>query len=250
MDEYCGKSLASHLADFIPKVHRWDPQSFLSRFSSPLVTLTRNIVAERASHFWISALTEYHAEHLYRKLEQSRISFSPEFLAFERVWRHDEYQHYLGFRSIYSLVSDKPIEEIAATIEATPADFSSINHFLDDEFKICLVLAYDEIATTKYYADELPAYAKFGDPSFRDWMKNVVLDEFCHFQNCVDIIRLRHRGRIAEVHDLVDQLIAWDKANNEYRNTFALDHFWYSSDFIDHCGQVLKRYISRTTFVS
>src|SRR5207248_4393100 len=113
-------------------------------------------ITERKGFFWNAMLTEYDARNFSRHLEINSGKLSPEFLAFKRAWSRDEWNHYIGFRSIYSMLYNRAENELAEQIEIETGDFHLIREFSDDEFKICLLLAYDEIATSKSYFSEFP----------------------------------------------------------------------------------------------
>jgi hypothetical protein len=132
--------------------------------------------------------------------------------------------------------------EIASHIENEKGDFRLIKEFSDDEFKICLLLAYDEIATSKSYFSEFPLYRAFGNPTFLYWFKKVTVDELYHFQNCMEIIRYCHPGRIPEIADTIDIFIECDMRRNQYNRTFVFDHYWYSRAFLEHCKELIVTY--------
>jgi rubrerythrin len=104
---------------------------------------------------------EHDAKNFCEYLQQSGITFTPEFKKMEKSWRLDESNHYQGFCQIYSLLYHKSIEEIERKLAAYQPDFLSIQQFLQDEFSICVVLAYDELATTKAYCQDFELYPLF-----------------------------------------------------------------------------------------
>ena len=189
-------------------------------------------------------LTEYDAKNLAGYLTTREIEFSPGFLSFKRAWSRDEWNHYLGFRQIYSMLYDEPEDKIAERLEMESGNFEPIAKFLDDEFKVCLVLAYDEIATFKSYLAEFPFYTALEMRVFH-WFQRVTRDELNHFLNCMEIIRCNHSARISEIASTIDLFIEWDIARHPYVRTFVLDHYWYSRGFLEHCGELINGYFSK-----
>ena len=221
----------------------WTSAKALQGLTKADIRLSSEEVANRKEFLWNAMLTEYDAKNLVRYLTTRDIEFSPEFLSFKRAWSRDEWNHYLGFRQIYSLLYDEPEEKIAAQLEMDSGNFEPIAKFLDDEFKICLVLAYDEIATFKSYLAEFPFYTALDMRVFR-WFQKVTKDELNHFLNCMEIIRCKHSTRVSEIASTIDLFIKWDTGRHPYVRTFVLDHYWYSRRFLEHCGELIGGYLS------
>ena len=113
----------------------------------------------------------------------------------------------------------------------------NINYFF-----ICLLIAYDEILTTKSYATDHELYLSFGHPAFFEWIKQVTRDEAYHFHNAMEVIRLRHSNRINEIPETIELMLNWDLQKNEYAGTFVLDHDWYSEEFLNWGASVIRNY--------
>ena len=221
---------------------RWDSRECLKGLTKDDISLPDERITEREGFFWNAMVTEYDARNFDRHLAENACKFSPEFLAFRRAWIRDEWNHYIGFRSIYSMLYDRAEDEIAKQVEIETGDFLSIKEFSDDEFKICLLLAYDEIATAKSYFSEFPLYRDLGDSLFLSWFKKVTVDELYHFRNCMEIIRCRHSSRIPEISATIDLFINYDMRRNHYERTFVFDHYWYSPTFLEHCRELVMAY--------
>ncbi len=239
---FCGSSDSYPFSQFIPKSQPWNSESLIGHIQQNSIKLPTEIILQNQKTFWDNLCSEYDAENFCLFLEENHISLSPEFKAFEFVWRRDEYNHYIGFKRIYSILYGLPFEAIDTELKCRPVDFSPIKVMLGDEFKICLLLAYDEIATTKSYAADYDFYASFGPKELLKWIKLVTRDEAYHFHNCMELIGNRFHHRIAEIPNLVDQFVTWDLARNEYVGTFVLDHENYSADFLQSCASIMKKY--------
>ena len=170
-----------------------------------------------------------------------------EFDVFERAWRSDEWNHYQGFLTIYAILYNQPEDEVVKLLRQREPNFVPVSRFLDDEFKTCVVMAYDEIATTRAYAMDYGLYDSFGDPRFNQWIKSVTRDEALHFYNCMQVIGLRHRNRIPEITSLISELIDWDLGGNSYSGTFVLDHegYYFTPEFLQKCGKLITGYFDR-----
>lgn len=242
---FCGSSDSYPISEFIPKSQPWSSDSLIGHINKSTIKPTEDYILRFKNAFWDNLCSEYDAENFCLFLEKEKISLSPEFKAFEFVWRRDEYNHYLGFRHIYSTLYGGSLQTIDSKLVQRPVDFTPIMPMLGDEFKICLMLAYDEIATTKSYAADYDFYESFGPKELLKWIKLVTRDEAYHFNNCMELIGKNHYERVSEIPRLVDQFIEWDLARNEYLGTFVLDHFNYSPDFLQSCAKIMKKYFDR-----
>ena len=197
--DYCGQSLVVPPTDFDPKSRDWNSIDYLKDLRRSDINLSDEFLDKKRDFFLHAAYTEFDAENLCRFLETLDFEFSPEFKVFEKKWRRDEWNHYIGFRYIYSIIFNESETAIARIIESRPYDFSGIQNFFKDEFSICLLIAYDEILTTKSYASEHQLYKSFGNPQFYSWIKEVTRDESYHFNNVMEVIGLNHSDRIEEI---------------------------------------------------
>ncbi len=166
---------------------------------------------------------------------------SSEFKAFEVLWAQDELNHYEGFRDIYSLFYGDAVKTVDDKMSARIPDFTSIAHFLNDEFTALVVLAYDEIATARAYQMDFSLYKKFGPKPLAEWIKLVAQDEFFHFDNVIEIIKACYSERVSEVSSIVKHLIDYDLSDEAYNSTFVLDHkgYYFSPDFLEKCGSII-----------
>jgi hypothetical protein len=228
---------------FTVRATNWVSADILRGLARDDVTLPVADVIDRQEFLWNAMITEYDAHNLDRYLTKRRTKFSTEFLAFRRAWSHDEWNHYLGFRFIYSLLYNVSEDQVAKEVPVEVVDFDPIADFFDDEFKTVLALAYDEIATFKSYRAEFPFYESFGDKRVIRWFKRVTNDELNHFRNCMEIIRHNHSSRLEQVGETLGRLLEWDRKAHPYRRTFVLDHYWYSQSFLEHCSEMINSYL-------
>ncbi|MFL5629614.1 MAG: hypothetical protein ACJ788_28920 [Ktedonobacteraceae bacterium] len=99
-----------------------------------------------------------------------------------------------------------------------------MEEFITDEFKLCLILAYDELATTRSYGEDVPFYKSLGPNAFNDWIKFVRADEALHYLNSIRVAQVRHRDRLPEAEDILLRILNVDLTSDDYRATFVLDH--------------------------
>jgi hypothetical protein len=181
--------------------------------------------------------TEYDAMNLYtyfRSREAAGELFTPDFWAFVKAWREDEWNHYVGYRQLYSLCTGRSAEDLHQQVQARPSDFRPVETFLVDEFKICLVISYDEMFTIWSCKQDFELFDAFGKPRASRWIRRVARDEGFHFQNALEVIRRQHAHRIGEAEGFLNTILEWDLEAHEYKSTFVLDHeeWRYDTDML------------------
>jgi hypothetical protein len=241
-DLFCGSADSYPITTFTPKSLPWDSNLLIGNLFRKDVELTDKVLENLKTTFWDNLCSEFDADNFCIFLKEEEFALSDDFKAFEYVWRRDEYNHYLGFRHFYSILYDIPVHDIIAKLNERVVDFNPIKNLLEDEFRICLLLAYDEIATTKSYALDYDFYNSLGHQNFLKWIKLVTRDEAYHFNNCMELIGKNHYHRISEIPKLVDQYIEWDINRTVYQGTFVLDHANYSEGFLISSGTIMKKY--------
>lgn len=239
---FCGRDIEASHTGYKPKSVLWDSMDFLSGITRSDIILPQEYLDEKQGFFFHATYTEHDAENLCKHIDALPLDFSPEFRAFEKVWRRDEWNHYVGFRQLYSIMYGEPVESVAKQIEERPYDFSPIGEYFKDEFTICLLIAFDEILTTKGYATEHALYASLGPSGVSEWFKQVTRDEAYHFKNAMEVIRVKHSHRRSEISEVVNALITLDTQSNDYKGTFVLDHELYSKKFIVEGASILMNY--------
>lgn len=206
------------------KSRPWNALELLSAIRTDSISISEYDKTQFEPILWNDLCSEYDAEHFCVMLENSDVHFSDEFVSFEKVWRRDEYNHYLGFRRIYHLFYNEPETSITNRLEVRKPDFADLNEFIQDEFSLCLILAYDEIATTHAYNEDIPFYRALGPEEFNDWIRFVKADEAIHYLNALRVVQVRHRDRLNEVEGVLQKILYTDLNNNDYKATFILDH--------------------------
>lgn len=203
------------------------------------ISLSEEKLEQFRQILWGDLRAEHDAENLCQWLQQA--DCSSEFTAFERVWRRDELNHFLGFRRLYCLLYGIDEASIDRQLKARVTNFELLKDFLQDEFTIVLTIAYDEIATTLAYTDDYEMYRSLGDRTCINWIKNVVRDEGIHFQNCIELLKRYHVSRINEIPDCLQELVKWDLQRHEYQGTFLFDRATeqFTPAFLDRCQQIL-----------
>ncbi len=229
----------------------WDSSVILDGVRKDTLMLQAVDVEGIRETLWNDLCSEYDADNLCRYLDEleidGQLARSDEFKAFEQAWRRDELNHAVGFGHLYSTLYDVPTSNLFRQLSERTPDFRSIEHFLTDEFRICMVLAYDEIATTRSYKDDHDTfYNKFGNTSLLEWIRLVARDEAFHFNNLVQVIRRNHSHRLCEVPRIIDELLEWDLSKRQYGATFVLDHTGeqFTSPFLNKCREILLKRLS------
>jgi len=235
---------------FIPLGDTWRSLEMLDGLTRMDVVLPDEELASYHRQLWTNVAVEYDAESLCALLGERRargMPFSDEFLAFEKAWRRDEYQHYLGFRRMYSILFGTTEEELHRRVRSRVPDFDRLEEHLQDEFGILLLVGYDEMVTTRSYARELTGYRRLGSPRFARWIQQIARDEMNHFRNVIRVIHLNHAHRLAEVPVRLEKLVAIDLDRQPYTGTFVLDHESedYSSQYIYECRDAILRHFEK-----
>lgn len=179
---------------------------------------------------------------------QGRLTLGPEFAAFERLWRRDELDHAIGFAKVYAVLYGEDERSVLDRLRSREADFSGLEAFLGDELSVCLVLAYDELATTRSYAaDWHDFYPRFGDERLTRWIQRVAADEARHYGNLVRVLRTAHAHELGRAPGLLDAICRRDLEAHPYRGTFVLDHddaAVFPADRLRECARRVSRDLS------
>ena len=174
--------------------------------------------------FWHSTCTEYDSKRFYKKIKLSKLKISHPLELFLNKWLQDEISHANGFIKIYSTIYNQDEVFVREKLDSRLSDFSMIDDFFEDEFKLCLLLAYDEIVTTHVYHRSIPFYENIGSSKFGLWIKRIKTDEARHFVGVIKILQKYHGSRRSEVEKILNEIIKIDSNIEEYKATFVLDH--------------------------
>lgn len=198
---------------------------------------------------WGDMCAENDAEHLWTHLSQLNIDFSPEFREALKEWRADEQNHYIGLRQICSTMYSVSEEEIDQQMKQRIADYKNIENFLVDEFKICVVLAYDELVSARGYTIFAEDFRKFGPEEYLKWVRRAARDEALHYQNFIDIAKFLHTHRLPEATAIINEISAYENRDDyTYKATFLLDHTdqTFKREFLLECGEMVLAALIRS----
>lgn len=202
----------------------WNALKLFENIRPEAIQLTGPQKQEFQDFLWKDLCAEFDSLNLYRAIQARRETYSSDFLEFIEMWFRDETNHAQGFARIYELIYGQSTDASVRKLEARPADFSQLEEFLVDEFKLCLLLAYDELATTHTYRKDLAFYRDFGPPQFEEWIRRLIADEARHFSGAMKVIRTLHGHRAPEVSTVIQRILHLDTHATSYSATFVLDH--------------------------
>jgi hypothetical protein len=222
-----------------PNGREWQSHEVLSDIGS---TLVFNDESERVlresrprynlkSLLWHEICSEYDARRLSQCLFSGIKYLSPEFLAFRKCWLADESNHFDGFSILYSALFGEAIESIVEKIQGRPIDLTRLD-FINDEFSVCVLLAYDELVTAQAFKVEFPIYDSLNSSGVSDWIRLVQSDEIYHGVGAVKVILKNHRHRLMEIPSLLDRIALFDSDQETYSGAFVLDHQGVEKAFI------------------
>ena len=164
---------------------------------------------------------EFDAKNLYDFLHVNHL-VSEELEAFLKPWLYEELKHADAFRRILSLTHALDEVELLAGLHQRTADFSAFENLLEDEFKFCVLMAYDECSTTIAYRKDT-FYKKLGPIEFVKWHKLVIEDEARHLKNAVRLIHYKPANRLKETNKVLEEIIAMEQIAPPYNGTFVFD---------------------------
>lgn len=240
--EFCGKHIEVPEVALAILGDNWESTVMLSKVSRENTSLELANDPAFRSLVRNDTASEFDADNLCRYLESrvaaGELTLTPEFKKFEKAWRRDEMNHALGFAMVESLLYGSSVEDIFNEVRAGVPNFKALADlgFFEDEFTTSILIAYDEISTTRAYAQDYhERYPKFHNPVLLEWIKRVAGDEGRHFKNIVNVVKQCHADRIPEIPGLLRKIMAWETSEHEYGRTFVLDHTTeqFSHDFMN-----------------
>lgn len=169
---------------------------------------------------YLDMTSEYDARHYSTYVHGLDLDFTPAFLEMEREWAVDEELHFEGLRRVHEHGFGWDAGRFKELDARTP-DFAPLAHLFVDEFHICCLGAYDELATVRAYRASLPLYDRLG-PEFGRFLREVMADEGRHFARFLRVLRQEHAHRAGEGPSVLARLRAADAI--PYAQTFVLDH--------------------------
>ncbi len=234
--------MAETAAPWRPRQFLWDARANFATLHRAEVGLDEATLARLRGFFWFDLCAEWDSRHLHDRLMASAGSFSPEFLAFETAWFEDEINHAEGFLRLFAVLYGEDEGDLRRSLDAREPDFSAVAAFLEDEFDLAVLFAYDELATMRAYRIDMDLYRRFELPSASRWIRHLMRDETYHHKNAFDLVLLNHRHRLREVPDLIRAFLAFDEGDNRYCGTFVFDHEWahVRPDFFARTAEILE----------
>lgn len=208
--------------------------------------------AEHEPRVFQDLVAEYDARLLEAELLGSGRDFSAPFQEFLSAWAADEEKHTDALDRLYRGAFGLDRESLTSRLRARRGDFAPLASFLDDEFKLGVMLAYDEAMSTHGYGADIPFYESLGRSSaqsgaFAQVLRELKNDEATHYKNAVELLALGHRGRGGEVARVMEEIVAHDAAQEEYRATFLLDHATdqFDASMMARVGRAVTRTLER-----
>jgi hypothetical protein len=246
--EYCGKQLKLPEIAMAIQADNWESTKLLDGVNETNTRLDlRNRDGYREVLRFASA-SEYDAENLCNYIDEcqrsGQLQLSAEFRHFEKAWRRDEMNHTIGFVLLESIVFGHAPECVMQELRDRPPNFLPMQDagLLEDEFTISVAIAYDEITTTRGYADDIKTvYPAFENSAIMAWIRKVAADESRHFQNIVRVIKRNHSHRIGQIAQVVRKLLDWDTSSRDYSATFLMDHDGLAEEQVLESARILLR---------
>ncbi|MEM6674059.1 MAG: hypothetical protein AAF726_14535 [Planctomycetota bacterium] len=225
----------------------WSAQALLAPVTSQDIRCTPDEAREHEPRIWTDLVAEYDARLLQAELLGRATAFSPEFLRFLDAWAEDEEHHSNGLLRLYSLVTREPEDAVRERLAERRGDFSAMDSWLDDEFLLLVLFAYDEAMSTHGYGEDIPFYASLGPPAFETLLREMKNDEALHYANAMRVLAANHAHRAADVAGAMDRIVAFDADQDEYRATFVLDHATsqFSAEQMEKVGASVRAALER-----
>ena len=233
--------------DYVVRRRVWDARALLSGIGRTAITMSQPLATHLRTFLWYDLCAESDAGNLYKVLCCRRAQYSVEFFQFLEAWYLDEMNHAAGFTYLQHLLFSESEADVAARAAARPCDFAALEEFLDDEFLLCTLFAYDEYASVMTYEKDT-FYRDLGSPIFEEWIRRVRADEAIHFGNLIKLIHFNHSDRVHDTREVIRKIVRIEKEERSYQGTFLFDHecphFLVSKDDLEStCANVVLRRI-------
>ncbi|MCA9322128.1 MAG: hypothetical protein KDB53_15405, partial [Planctomycetes bacterium] len=152
------------MAQFAPKTVHWDAAGMLEGLDRAALATSSKALEELEPFFWFDLCAEHDAINLHHHLQRSGVTFSADFWRFEDAWYRDEMNHFRGFDRLYRRFYPHRVADMAPRLERREPQFGPLEPFLEDELRLLVLFAYDELATSQAYYRDLVLYESFGEP--------------------------------------------------------------------------------------
>lgn len=209
---------------YVPRRRSWSVKALFDGVSSDQVTCSPAEAAAAEPRLWTDLVAEWDARLLEAFILERERSLTGAFHRFLAAWAQDEERHTDGLLRLYSLVTGEAEASVRGRLMERRGDFCAVEPLLEDEFELLVLLAYDEAMSTAGYSEDLPFYQSLGPAPFGRLLRELKNDEAVHYRNAVELLVLAYSDRIDEVPRVVERVVRFDEAQDEYRATFVLDH--------------------------
>ncbi len=210
------------MKQYVPLQKLWSAVDLFEKVTSADIILDTYQRNQYREFLLCDLRAESDSYNLYNEIK-ARYTYSDEFNRFLEAWYIDEMNHAAGFRKIIHLLFGEDENVLQSTMLERKADFSKIRHFFEDEFKLCVLFAYDEHASTLTYRKDT-FYKSFGPPEFIEWITRLASDEARHFGNAVRLIHHKYRNRLSETPNIMQDILSFENSGESYKATFLFDH--------------------------
>ena len=140
------------------------------------------------------------------------------------VWYAEELNHAAGYCKMLHILFGENEDYLMKNVQSKKADFTGMGEFFNDEFKLCLLFAYEEYSTSLYYRKNT-FYKLFGPIEFVEWIQRVSRDEARHGVNAIKLIHHKHKHRIHEAPKVLEQILELEgRLGLDPKFTFLFDH--------------------------
>lgn len=206
---------------YMPMHKRWYSDEMFSGITKEEILLDDKNLNKYHDFMLHHLQAESDSTNLYNELLKR--SPSKDLMKFLSVWHVEEKNHANGYYAMLRILFNENEQDLRQKIEETAYDFTCLEEFLSDEFKLCVLFAYDEYATTLDYRKNT-FYSLFGPIAFVNWINLVICDEARHFVNAVKLIHHKHRHRVRETRGVLEKILEVESSLINYQYTFLFDH--------------------------
>jgi hypothetical protein len=237
----CARKIAFEWSD-------WNSEDIL-RDMNPTLVMSNDATVGFKHELLNNVFAEYDSINLSNYLKE-KACFSPEFYEFENNWLKDEKNHFRGLKKIYSRIFSVDERDIDDNASKRESDFSTLEEILEDEFSLCVCLAFDELASTRGYAADFDLYDSFGCPAISKWIRLAAKDEMLHSLNAIRILNSNHAHKIDKAPIVLRRILELENGTTgEYKATFLLDHESdpgnnpFNHGFLSKCASDVCKYL-------